>query len=420
MILLPAEDKISPKTEVNTMRESKSIFHYGHTVKACFVGYIVQAIVNNFVPLLFLMFQSSYQIPLSKITLLITFNFAIQLIVDLISAGFIDKIGYRISILMAHLLAALGLVLLTILPEMMPDAFCGLLIAVMVYAVGGGLLEVLVSPIVEACPADNKETAMSMLHSFYCWGHVGVVLLSTLFFSMFGIDNWKILALLWAVIPALNALLFLKVPIYSLLEDGDLGLSMKKLFADKAFWVIMLLMICAGASEQAVSQWASTFAESGLKVSKTIGDLAGPMFFAIMMGISRFFYGKYGERIDLNKFMKISAILCIFSYLFIALSPLPAMSLLGCGFCGLSVGILWPGSFSIASQTIPRGGTTLFALLALGGDIGCSGGPTFAGMVSSAAGGNLHVGILAAVVFPVLMLLGCCIIKRNCKNLLTH
>lgn len=390
---------------------NKKFLHYGHTIKACFVAYIVQAIVNNFVPLLFLIFQATYQIPLSEITLLITFNFVIQLSVDLLAARFVDKIGYRVSIVMAHIMSALGLVLLAVLPDILPNAFAGLLLAVMVYAIGGGLLEVLVSPIVESCPTDNKETAMSMLHSFYCWGHVGVVLLSTLFFTVFGTENWKVLALLWAAVPALNCLLFLRVPMYTLLEEGDPGLSMRDLFANKMFWVIMLLMICAGASEQAVSQWASTFAESGLKVSKTVGDLAGPMFFAILMGASRFFYGKYGERIDLIKFMKLSSVLCIFSYLLISLSPFPALSLVGCGICGLSVGILWPGSFSIASQVIPRGGTVLFALLALGGDIGCSGGPTFAGMVSSMAKGNLHMGILAAVVFPILMLLGTIIVK---------
>ncbi len=390
---------------------NKKFLHYGHTIKACFVAYIVQAIVNNFVPLLFLIFQATYQIPLSEITLLITFNFVIQLSVDLLAARFVDKIGYRVSIVMAHIMSALGLVLLAVLPDILPNAFAGLLLAVMVYAIGGGLLEVLVSPIVESCPTDNKETAMSMLHSFYCWGHVGVVLLSTLFFTVFGTENWKVLALLWAAVPALNCLLFLRVPMYTLLEEGDPGLSMRDLFANKMFWVIMLLMICAGASEQAVSQWASTFAESGLKVSKMVGDLAGPMFFAILMGASRFFYGKYGERIDLIKFMKLSSVLCIFSYLLISLSPIPALSLVGCGLCGLSVGILWPGSFSIASQVIPRGGTVLFALLALGGDIGCSGGPTFAGMVSSMAKGDLHMGILAAVVFPILMLLGTIIVK---------
>ena len=386
---------------------------YQSTIKACFIGYIVQAIVNNFAPLLFLVFQSEYGIPLSKITLLITFNFFIQLCIDLLSAGFIDKIGYRLSIILAHALSALGLVLLAVLPGILPDAFAGLLVAVMVYAVGGGLLEVLVSPIVEACPTDNKETAMSLLHSFYCWGHVGVVLLSTLFFSVFGVGKWKILAVLWAVIPALNCMLFAKVPIYSLLEDGDAGMPMISLFKNKTFWLMLLLMICAGASEQAVSQWASTFAESGLKVSKTVGDLAGPMFFAVLMGISRTFYGKYGEKIDLNLFMKMSAVLCVFSYLLISLSPMPVFGLLGCGICGLSVGILWPGSFSIAAGVIPRGGTLLFALLALGGDIGCSVGPTFVGMVSSAAGGSLHTGILAAVLFPVLMFAGCCMLRNN-------
>lgn len=386
--------------------------NYNHTVKACFIGYIVQAIVNNFAPLLFLVFQSSYEIPLSKITLLITFNFCIQLLIDLLSAGFIDKIGYRVSIILAHIMSAAGLILLAVLPMIIPDAFVGLLIAVMVYAVGGGLLEVLVSPIVEACPTDNKETAMSLLHSFYCWGHVMVVLLSTLYFAVFGIERWQILAVIWSLIPIMNGILFAKVPIYSLLEEGDCGIPMKKLLAKKEFWLMLLLMICAGASEQGVSQWASTFAESGLQVSKAIGDLAGPMFFAVLMGVSRAFYGKYGDKINLNSFMKISSILCIFSYLVISLSPWSVLSLLGCGICGLSVGILWPGSFSIASRTIPKGGTTLFALLALGGDVGCSAGPTFVGMISSIAGGNLCSGILAAVIFPVLMLVGCYIISR--------
>lgn len=389
---------------------------YQSTIKACFIGYIVQAIVNNFAPLLFLIFQSTYNIPLSKITLLITFNFFVQLCVDMLSAGFIDKIGYRTAIILAHVLSALGLVSLAVLPGMLPNAFAGLLIAVMIYAVGGGLLEVLVSPIVEACPTDNKETAMSLLHSFYCWGHVGVVLLTTLFFSVFGVGKWKVLAILWAVIPALNCLLFAKVPVYSLLEEGDAGLPVKKLFGNKTFWLLLLLMICAGASEQAVSQWASTFAESGLNVSKTVGDLAGPMFFAILMGVSRTFYGKYGEKIELNMFMRLSAVLCVCSYLLISLSPMPVFGLLGCGICGLSVGILWPGSFSIAANVIPRGGTMLFALLALGGDVGCSAGPTFAGMVSSAAGGNLHMGILAAVIFPVMMFAGCCLLRRNAKG----
>lgn len=385
---------------------------YNKTITACFVGYVVQAIVNNFVPLLFLTFQRSYEIPLSEITLLVTFNFGVQLLVDLLSVGFVDKIGYRVSMVLAHVLSAVGLILLTVLPEILPSPFAGILIAVMVYAVGGGLLEVLVSPVVEACPSDNKEKAMSMLHSFYCWGHVGVVLLSTAFFRLFGIQNWKIMALVWAVIPICNAVAFTKVPIASLMEEGETGLRMRELFGLKIFWILLIMMVCAGASEQAVSQWASTFAEKGLGISKTAGDLAGPMAFAILMGTARAFYGKYGDRINLDRFMIYSCCLCIISYLGIALFPVPQLCLAACAVCGLSVGIMWPGTFSKSAAALPRGGTAMFALLALGGDLGCSGGPTVVGVVSSALGDNLKMGVLAAVIFPILLLTGIILCRK--------
>lgn len=389
--------------------------NYNKTIVACFIGYITQAIVNNFVPLLFLTFHSSFGIPLTKITMLITINFGLQLLVDLVSVTFIDKIGYRISMVAAHIFAASGLISLTFLPNVFADPFTGLLISVMIYAVGGGLLEVLVSPVVEACPTDNKEAAMSLLHSFYCWGHVGVVLLSTVFFQIFGIENWWIMACLWAVIPAANAFIFTRVPIASLIEDGEKGLTLKELFSMKIFWVLMLMMVCAGASEQAVSQWASTFAELGLGVSKTVGDLAGPMAFAILMGSSRAFYGKYGDRIDLDRFMIFSSILCALSYLCIVFIPSPVIGLIGCAVTGLSVGIMWPGSFSKAAAALSRGGTAMFAFLALGGDLGCSGGPTLVGMVSSRFGDNLKMGILAAVVFP-LLLMACVILCGKMKK----
>lgn len=379
---------------------------YNKTITACFVGYIVQAVVNNFTPLLFLFFQKSYYVPLSQITLLVTFNFGIQLLVDLLSVGFIDKIGYRASMVIAHVLSAAGLVLLTVLPDVLPTPFVGILIAVMIYAIGGGLLEVLVSPVVEACPSDNKEKAMSMLHSFYCWGHAGVVFISTLFFYVAGIENWKILAIIWALIPVGNAIVFTRVPIATLIEDGESGLGLKELFRMKIFWILLVMMICAGASEQAVSQWASTFAEKGLGISKTAGDLAGPMAFAILMGTSRLFYGKYGDRIHLERFMVYSSLLCILSYLGISLFPVPLLSLIACAVCGLSVGIMWPGTFSKASAALPKGGTAMFALLALGGDIGCSGGPTLVGMVSGALGDNLKIGVLAGIIFPALLLMG--------------
>lgn len=370
---------------------------------ACFVSYIVQAIVNNFVPLLFVTFQESYGIPLSEITMLITVNFAVQLVIDLLSAWFIDKIGYRASVLAAHICSAVGLILLTVLPSVMSSPFAGLLVAVVIYAVGGGLLEVIISPIIEACPTDNKEKAMSLLHSFYCWGHVGVVLISTVFFALFGIENWKILALIWAIVPIVNTFVFINAPIYSLNEDGEEGLPLRKLFSMKMFRVFLIMMICAGASEQAVSQWASAFAEKGLGVSKTVGDLAGPMAFAVLMGTSRLIFGKYGHKLDLDRFMKYSCILCIAAYLCITLVPNPVIGLIGCGICGFSVGILWPGTYSKASASIKGGGTAMFAMLALAGDIGCSGGPTLAGLVSDRFGGNMRAGIMAAIIFPAVM-----------------
>lgn len=393
---------------------------YRKTMTACFIGYIVQAIVNNFVPLLFVLFQTSFHIPLSRITVLITVNFLVQLAVDMLSAGFVDRLGYRASAVLAHICAAVGLVLLTVLPDRLPDPFVGILIAVVIYAVGGGLLEVLVSPIVEACPNDNKEQTMSLLHSFYCWGHVGVVLLSTVFFAVFGIANWRVMAWLWALLPLANAILFSRVPLYSLHAEGERGLTLRELFSSRVFWLLMLMMTCAGASEQAVSQWASAFAEQGLGVSKTVGDLAGPMAFATLMGTSRLLYGKYGDRLDMGLCMKGSCVLCIASYLCISLVPSPVVGLIGCAVCGFSVGVLWPGTFSRAAATVRGGGTALFAMLALAGDLGCSGGPTLAGFVSDLAGGNLRVGILAAIVFPVLLLGALCLSGRGKASPVTN
>lgn len=383
---------------------------------ACFIGYVVQAIVNNFLPLLFVTFQSSYNIPLSQITVLITVNFSVQLVIDLLSAIFIDKIGYRASAIIANACAATGLILLTVLPGLTPNAFVGIIVSVIIYAVGGGLLEVIISPIMEACPTENKEKAMSLLHSFYCWGHVGVVLLSTAFFALFGVKNWKILALIWALLPIANSVLFINAPIYPLNRDGEQGLSLKELFSKKVFWILMIMMTCAGASEQTVSQWASTFAEQGLKVSKTAGDLAGPMTFAALMGASRLIYGKCGDKLDLDKFMKFSCVLCIVSYLCISLIPVPVTGLIGCGVCGFSVGALWPGTFSRASSSIKNGGTAMFALLALAGDLGCAGGPTLAGFVSSRFENNLKTGILFSVVFPILMLICSFLLDKNTKD----
>ena len=385
---------------------------YKTTILACFIGYIVQAIVNNFAPLLFITFQSAYGIPLSQIALLVTVNFCVQLIVDLLSPVFADRLGYRTCVISAQILSAAGLVLLTILPQII-SPFAGILTAVAIYAVGGGILEVLISPIVESCPTDNKEKAMSLLHSFYCWGHVGVVLISTAFFGVFGIENWKLLACIWAVVPLANCVVFLKTPIAPLIPEGEKGMRVVDLFKSRIFWIFALMMVCSGASEQAVSQWASAFAETGLGVSKTVGDLAGPLTFAALMGSSRAFYGKYGDGIDIDKFMTGSALLCVAAYLLISLSPLPALSLVGCAVCGFSVGAMWPGSFSKASAALPAGGTAMFAFLALAGDLGCSLGPTLVGFASDAVGGNMKAGILAATVFPAALVCLMLYIKKK-------
>lgn len=387
-------------------------FTYKTTMVSCFVGYIVQAIIVNFAPLLFITFQNTYNIPLSQITFLVAINFVVQFTVDFISAHFVDKIGYRTSIIIAHIAAALGLIFLTVLPEIMPP-FIGILISTIIYAIGGGIIEVLISPIMESCPTENKEKAMSLLHSFYSWGQAGVVLLSTLFFKFIGIENWRILSLIWALIPIVNTFVFIKTPIAPLIPENESGMSTKELFLNKTFWLLMIMMACSGASEQAVSQWASAFAEKGLNISKTAGDLAGPMAFAILMGSVRAFYGKYGDRINLDRFMKLSTVLCIASYLMITLSPSPIISLIGCGLCGISVAIMWPGTLSKASAALRKGGTLLFGMLALAGDFGCTSGPTVAGIVSDLFGGDMKVGFLAAMVFPVVLLVCLCVRKKD-------
>ena len=391
---------------------------YGHTIYASYIGYITQAVVNNFAPLLFLTFAGSFSLSLEKITLITTANFLIQLCVDFLSAKFIDRIGYRVSIVAAHLFAAAGLVGLAVFPALFGNAYAGLLTAVVLYAVGGGIIEVLISPIVESCPTEKKEAAMSLLHSFYCWGHVLLVVVCTGFFRIFGIENWRVLACLWAVIPLVNAFYFLFVPIYPVTGEHE-KMSFGSLFREKLFWLFIVVMVCAGASEQAMSQWASAFAESALHVSKTVGDLAGPCAFAVLMGTARALYGKFSEKIPLRSFMAGSAVLCIGCYVLASCTKNPMVGLLGCALCGFSVGIFWPGTFSMASAALPGGGTAMFAFMALAGDLGCSSGPTLVGMVAEAAGGDLKTGLLAAVGFPVLILCGIFLLGKYRKREIT-
>lgn len=373
-----------------------------HTLAACYTGYITQAAVNNLAPLLFTAFSRDLGVSLGQISLLIAFNFVTQFTVDAMSVKFIDKIGMRAAAVGAHIFAAAGFMLMGVLPFVMPP-FAGLAAAMAVCAIGGGLTEIVISPIVEAIPGDEKASAMSMLHSFYCWGQVGVVLLSTLFFVTAGTERWPLLTKLWALLPFCNIFLFLKVPIYSLTEEGKAPMGVRELLRTPGFMRLILLMICAGASELAMSQWSSMFAETGLRISKTAGDLLGPCGFALLMGSARLFYGIMGSSIPLERAIKGSCCLCIASYLTAVFAPHPVVSLIGCAVCGLSVGVLWPGTFSIASRDFPKGGGGMFALLALAGDLGCFAGPEVVGAVSGISD-SLKTGILAAAIFPAVML----------------
>ncbi len=384
--------------------------NYNKTLIACYLGFVTQAITANFAPLLFLTFKDIYRVSLEQIALIPFTFYLTQLFVDLAATRYADKIGYRTCVTVSQVISALGLVLMVILPELLPSPFLGILISVVLYAIGSGLIEVLVSPVVEACPFKNKDGMMSLLHSFYCWGAVGVILGSTLFFALFGVENWKLLALFWAAIPLANTFNFLTCPIERLPESHE-GNTTQKLLRLPLFWLLILLMVCAGASEATMAQWSSAFTESALGVSKAIGDLAGPCLFAAFMGLSRLLYGKMSTRLNLVKTMLLSGLLCSICYFVASLSPLPVIGLAGCALCGLAVGIMWPGSLSISAQKCPLGGTALFAFLALAGDLGATLSPTMVGCISELAGGNLKTGLLIASAFPILLILALLLIK---------
>lgn len=386
--------------------------NYKKTLLACYFGFITQAIVANFAPLLFLRFHKEFGISLGKVALISTVFFFTQLVVDFFCAKYVDKIGYRKSVIASEVLAALGLIGLATLPDLLSNSFLGILISVFIYACGSGLIEVLVSPIVEACPFENKEGVMSLLHSFYCWGSVGVILLSTVFFQIFGMEHWRIVACLWAVVPIYNIFNFLTCPIEHLVEEED-KTGILGLLKIPMFWISIILMVCAGASELSMAQWASAYVESALGFTKSVGDIIGPCLFAIMMGISRTFYGKFGEKIELTTFMIGSGILCLTCYLLAGLSSIPVLGLLGCIVCGFSVGIMWPGTISISSKKIPMGGTAMFALLAMAGDLGGSVGPGIVGFVTQRAGDNIQIGMLASAVFPFVLIISAYALKKK-------
>ncbi len=387
--------------------------NYKKTLVACYLGFVTQAISANFAPLLFLTFKNTYGITLEKIAMIPLVFYFTQLLVDLAATKLADKMGYRVCVVTSQALSAIGLVLMAILPEVIPSPFIGILIAVVLYAIGSGLVEVLLSPIVEACPFENKDGMMSLLHSFYCWGAMAVILISTLFFTIFGIEKWRILAFIWALVPLFNTFNFINCPIERLTPDGQ-SMGIVKLLKTPIFWLMIVLMVCAGASEATMSQWASAFTESAVGVSKVVGDLVGPCLFAMFMGVSRMFYGKFSEKLNLTKVMLICGIMCVCCYLLASLSTIPIFGLMGCALCGLAVGIMWPGSVSLSSKCCPLGGTAMFAFLALAGDLGAMASPSLVGTISEVAGGNLKTGLLVATAFPIILVIVLLIL--NIKN----
>ncbi|WP_418547521.1 MFS transporter [Hominenteromicrobium sp.] len=405
--------------------------NFKSTVFACYRGYITQGIVNNLSPLFFVLFQNKFGISYSLISALILCNFVTQVITDMLSVKYVDRIGYRKSAVIAHALAFSGLVMQGTLPNVLPAPYVGLVLATIMNGVGGGLIEVIISPIVDSCPGDAKASAMSLLHSFYCWGQVGVVLITTLLLRLIGEDLWFIIPILWSLLPLYNLFRFLKVPLTPTVPEEE-KTPLKTLFTSKIFLVALLLMLCAGASELAMSQWSSLFAERALGVTKVIGDLLGPCLFAVFMGIGRTIYGVWGEKIHLTGAMVFCAALCILCYLGTALFENPWLSLLSCALCGFSVSLMWPGTFSLTSAAYPKGGTAMFGILAVLGDVGCSVGPALMGAMSGAVSGNAKIaasfpnltadqlglksGMLFSAVFPAVILIGVLLLTRFHKS----
>jgi len=392
--------------------------NYQRTKIACYLGFVTQAITANFAPLLFVLFHRQYNIPLASLALVPAVFYIVQMSVDFFCAKFAN-LNYRRNIILSEITSAAGLIGLTFVPDLCPNPLVGLLLCVAVYAVGSGLIEVLCSPIIEACPFPNKEGMMSLLHSFYCWGAVGVILGSTIFFHFFGVNHWRILALIWALVPLYNIYNFSICPIEPIVSEGE-SKSMTQLFHNRVFWLFFLLMIAAGASESSMAQWTSAFAETSLGVSKTVGDLFGPCGFAFCMGLGRLWYGKHGSKAPLAMYMTWSGVLCLAGYLTASLSPIPQLALAGCMLSGLAVGIMWPGTISLSVGYVPNGGTALFALLALAGDVGGTLGPSFVGVFSGNQENGMSTGVLSASFFPLLLVACLLILAWSVKKQEKH
>lgn len=374
--------------------------NYTPTKISAYVGYFVQAIVNNFLPILFVAFQDIYGIGYEKLGRLIVFNFITQMVTDILSPKIISLLGYRKTAVMCQLIAALGLTLAAVLPNVLPNAYIGIVLAVIVYAFASGLMEVIISPMIEMLPTSNKSGNMSLLHSFYCWGQAITTVGTTLLLSAFGYRGWTYIPLIWAIVPFINAFSFIRVPIVEPQPERKSD-SFRVLFSDRRFRVFMLIMLCAGASEIAMAEWASVFAQNALGVSQIAGDLAGPCAFSLFMGLGRLLYAAFSEKISYRSTVIVLGLCCAVCYYIAAFASIPIFALAACALCGFTVSILWPGTISAGAVAFPRGDAVMFSVFAMCGDIGCCIGPWLLGVVAEHF--TLNIGFAVSSFFPLLM-----------------
>ncbi len=388
---------------------------YFPTKLAGYVGFVVQAIVNNFLPILFIVFQNVYNLSYEKLGRLILFNFATQMFIDLITPKIIAKIGYRKAASLSQGAAAAGLILLGTLPSLMNNTYLAIIISIIIYATGSGLMEVILSPMIEMLPTGNKSGNMAVLHSFYCWGQAFTVLVTTGLVFLFGFKQWYFIPAIWAIIPFLNMFSFLRVPIVQPSPDEKMS-TFSELVKKPLFLVYMVMMFCAGASEIAMAEWASIFAQNALGVSKAIGDITGPCAFALFMGTGRVVYAKLSKKVSFTKMLVILNIFCFVCYMVVAVCKIPIIALIFCAVCGFTVSISWPGIYSAGARTFTTGGAVMFSVFAMCGDTGCALGPWLIGVLADKF--SLNVGFAAASVFPLVMVIcALYILKlRSCKS----
>lgn len=408
--------------------------HYRLTTISCFVGIFAQAVIINLAALLFMPLMRLHGLTYVQLGTLVAVNFSVQVGSDLVFSGLIDRIGFRRLVLPACLVGSLGLFLFALAPVLLPGrVFAGLLAATAVYSAAGGLLEVLLSPIVNAIPNEEKGAAMSLLHSFYAWGQMATIILTTLFLFLVGERHWQWMVGFWALLPLANFLLFLKAPFPPSVPEEH-RLNMGDLIL-KPFCLLAFAAIFFGASaEVLMNQWTSAFMERALLLPKLTGDLFGMCGFALMLGLGRAWHGKYGARFDISKALVAMSALAVLCYLVVALAPGSWPGLLACMVCGFATSLLWPGTLIVASERYPLAGAWMFALLAAAGDVGAGLGPWFTGWVVDHAidtaaalrleqwlgiGGEqaaLRLGILAGTIAPLLALLCHWGMKRMREN----